>query len=304
MSKSNYLLGHIYALITVFIWGVTFISTKLLLVSFSPIEIMIYRFVIAWAVLSLFDIKTKSRPIVFKQELLFAGAGLTGVCAYFLLENIALIYTSASNVGVIAATAPFFTGFFAFIFLKDDVFSRRYTIGFMISLIGVCLISFGNQSGFQFSLKGDLIALIACISWGIYAILSQKIADLNVSVITATKKIFFYGLIGMFIVARFMGFDLNWSLVLVPLNLTNLLFLGLGASALCFLLWNKSVALIGPIKTSAYIYVMPVFTIITSAIILDEPISVALVIGSSLAIFGLLVSEGILINKSKKTDKN
>lgn len=58
----------------------------------------------------------------WKKELLFAGAGLTGVTLYFLLENIALTYTFASNVGIIVAVVPFFTALLAHFLLKGKAF--------------------------------------------------------------------------------------------------------------------------------------------------------------------------------------
>ena len=97
---------------TILIWGTTFISTKVLLKAITPIEILFLRFTIGLIVLSLVyprRLKIKER----KQELYFAAAGLCGVTLYYLLENIALTYTFASNVGVIISIAPFFTAVFA-----------------------------------------------------------------------------------------------------------------------------------------------------------------------------------------------
>ena len=100
--------GHIFALITVFIWGTTFISTKTLLKDFSPVEILFFRFVMGLLLLTAACPK-RLRIGDKRRELTFVLAGLTGVCLYYLMENIALTYTTASNVGVIVATAPFFT---------------------------------------------------------------------------------------------------------------------------------------------------------------------------------------------------
>lgn len=41
MTKNNTLQGHLAAFLTIFIWGTTFISTKVLLKSFGPIEILL-----------------------------------------------------------------------------------------------------------------------------------------------------------------------------------------------------------------------------------------------------------------------
>lgn len=90
--------GHSAALFTVLVWGTTFISTKVLLVEFQPIEILFFRFVLG--LLALWAVCPRPlRGTTRRQELVFAGAGLCGVCLYYLLENIALTYTSASHVG-------------------------------------------------------------------------------------------------------------------------------------------------------------------------------------------------------------
>ena len=88
--------GHLAALLTIVIWGTTYISTKILLVDFKPVEILFFRFVMGFVILiaiSPKQLKTKSR----KEELTFILAGLCGICLYYLLENIALTYTLASK---------------------------------------------------------------------------------------------------------------------------------------------------------------------------------------------------------------
>ena len=74
---------------TIIIWGTTFVSTKVLLRDFTPVTVLFTRFVIGYAFL--WCLKPRVLPFSgWKKELLFAGAGLTGVTLYFLLENIAL----------------------------------------------------------------------------------------------------------------------------------------------------------------------------------------------------------------------
>lgn len=111
--------GHLAALVTIIIWGTTFISTKILLAGFTPIEILFFRFLLG--LLALTAAYPKRLAIrEKKRELLFAAAGLCGVCLYYLLENIALTYTRASNVGVIISAAPFFTAVLSRLFLKSE----------------------------------------------------------------------------------------------------------------------------------------------------------------------------------------
>ena len=104
--------GHMAAIFTMLIWGTTFISTKVLLESLSPLEILVLRFVAGYIFLWLIrpvPLKLKS----VKEELIMVVAGITGIGIYYLLENIALTMTQASNVSVIVSVAPIFTGIMA-----------------------------------------------------------------------------------------------------------------------------------------------------------------------------------------------
>lgn len=97
--------GHMAAIFTMLIWGTTFISTKVLLESLSPLEILVLRFVAGYIFLWLIrpvPLKLKS----VKEELIMVVAGITGIGIYYLLENIALTMTQASNVSVIVSVAP------------------------------------------------------------------------------------------------------------------------------------------------------------------------------------------------------
>lgn len=97
--------GHAAAILTVLIWGTTFISTKVLLAEFQPVELLFFRFVLGY--LALWAACPRRLKLTRRrQELYFAAAGLCGVTLYFLLENIALTYTQASNVGVLVAVSP------------------------------------------------------------------------------------------------------------------------------------------------------------------------------------------------------
>jgi len=109
--RNKQITRHLSALVTIVIWETTFISTKVLLVNFQPIEILFFRFLIGFLVLLIVYSK-RLKETALKQEVAFAMAGLSGICLYYLLENIALTYTPASNVGGIISTAPFLQLFY------------------------------------------------------------------------------------------------------------------------------------------------------------------------------------------------
>ncbi|GAS82484.1 DMT family transporter [Paenibacillus amylolyticus] len=282
--------GHLLALFTILIWGTTFVSTKVLLIDFSPVEILFFRFLIGYLVLLL--IYPRSLRIAsFREEWLFIGAGLCGVTLYFLIENVALVYTTASNVGVIVSIAPFFTAVLAHFFLDGEKLTRRFIIGFGIALSGIILIALNGSFVLQLNPVGDLLAFIAPAVWAIYSVLMRKIGELPYHTIGATRKVFFYGLVLMLPALLLSDFHLELGRFKNMTNLSNFLYLGLGASALCFVTWNRTVSLLGAIKASVYIYLVPVITVVSSAIILREQITWVILLGAFLTLFGSYISE-------------
>ena len=280
--------GHMFALFTVLVWGTTFVATKVLLTGFSPVEILFYRFLIGFMVLLVF----RPRHVKlgnWRQEALVAAAGLTGVVLYFLFENIALTATTASNVGVIVAVSPFFTAMLSTVLLKDERPSVIFFVGFAVAIAGIVLISWsGLETG---GLGGDLLALAAAAVWSCYAVLTRKLGALFEDPIQATKRTFAWGLVLM-LPALFL-FDIRFDLgqFLNPVMTANMLFLGVGASAACFATWGIAVRLLGAVKTSAYIYLVPVITVATSVVVLGEPLTPPIVLGIVLTCAGLALSE-------------
>ena len=101
-------IGQAAAWFTILLWGTTFVSIKILLEEFNPAEILLFRFILGYCALFL-ACPRRLKTTGTRQELTFVFAGLSGVCLYYLLENIALTYTMASNVGVVVSVSPFFT---------------------------------------------------------------------------------------------------------------------------------------------------------------------------------------------------
>lgn len=287
---SKYLFGHIATLLTIFIWGTTFISTKILLVDFKPIEILFFRFLIGLIALLIIYPK-RLKKTTKDQEITFALAGLCGVTLYFLLENIALTYSMASNIGVIISIAPFFTAILSDFVLKEKSLKSNFIIGFIAAMMGIALISFNGTSNFKLNPIGDVLALLAALVWAIYSVLTKKISEYGYNTIQVTRRIFIYGIAFMLIALVPFDFELNLNHFTNPVYLGNIIFLGLGASALCFVTWNVAVKILGAVKTSIYIYIVPIVTVVTSVIILNEQITLMSFIGTILTLIGLFLSQ-------------
>ena len=282
-------LGHLAALLTAAVWGTTFISTKVLLAVFQPAEILFIRFILGFAALCI-AAPRRLHTTGWRQEVSFALAGLSGICLYYLLENIALTFTMASNVGVIISIASFFTALLARFFLRTEALHRCFFFGFVVAMAGILLISF-NGSQLALDPLGDLLAVAAAFVWAVYSLLTRKISSFGYPVLLATRHTFLYGLLFMIPALFWFDFHPQLSALMQPTVLLNLLYLGLGASALCFVTWNFAVKELGAVKTSVYIYAVPVITVLTSALILHEPLTPLTGLGTALTLAGLVLSE-------------
>jgi drug/metabolite transporter (DMT)-like permease len=119
----------------------------------------------------------------------------------------------------------------------------------------------------------------------------KKISSLEYNTVQFTRKIFFYGLLLLIPALNFFDFRLGLNRFASVPNLLNILFLGIGASALCYVTWNYAVSVLGAVKTSVYIYLIPIITIVFSALILHEKITLVAFFGVLLILFGLFISE-------------
>lgn len=138
---------------------------------------------------------------------------------------------------------------------------------------------------------GDILALIAAFVWACYSILTKKISSYGYPVILTTRRTFFYGILFMIPTLFFFDFKMDLSRFENLSYLFNILYLGLGASALCFVTWNFAVKVLGAVKTSVYIYMVPVITVVTSVLILHEKVTLWSGIGTILTLVGLFLSE-------------
>lgn len=280
--------GHLSASLTVVIWAMTFISTKVLLKSFLPIEILFIRFLIGFFVLTI----ASQKILPFKdwrEESYYIIAGLFGVFLYYYLENVALTYTLAMNVGIIGSVSPFMTALISRFILKQGKIPRVFVLGFICSMIGISLISLSGT--LNVNPIGDGLALIATVCWASYSLLVKKISGFGYGTIATTQRIFFYGLLFMLPVLFLTLDSFDLSRFTQFGNVGNLLFLGIGASALCFVTWNFSVKNLGAVRAAVYIYTIPMLTTIASVLILGETWTIKTFLGILLTLTGLVLSE-------------
>lgn len=270
---------HFLAVLTVTVWGVTFVSTKILINNgLSPNEIFFYRFLVAYAGIWLIS-HDRLFADSWKDELMLACAGLFGGSLYFLTENTALGITQASNVAFLLCGTPIITTVLTKLFFRNEKIGKAVYIGSAVALAGVALVVFDGATSLEISPVGDLLTLCAALSWGFYNIFIRKLEN-RYDTLLITRKVFFYGLVTIlptFIVnppEPGLLFGAGFAVWF------NLLFLALIASLLCFVTWNSVIKHIGVVQSSNYLYLNPVITCIASAIVLGERITPVAVTGA------------------------
>jgi len=295
MQKKNNLLPHLVALTVVIIWGSTFVFTKLLLLNgLSAAQIFLLRFILAYAMLLVWSISSKGHRWFcksLKDELKMLLLGISGGSLYFLAENSAMNYTTATNDSLIVCACPLFTTLIVALFYKSEHISGRQLLGTLIALVGMAVVVMNGQFVLQLSPKGDLLAFTACMCWVVYSLLMMNVGKRYPSVFT-TRKVFFYGLVT--IIPYFITYPgmPSLSVLAQPDVLFNLLFLSIVASTLCFLLWNWALSHIGVVETTNYVYLNPLATIVFAWWLIDEPVTAWLLLGTALLLWGLY-----LVNK-------
>lgn len=277
---------HLIAILVVGIWGLTFISTKVLIGNgLSPQEIFFLRFLIAY--LGIWFISPRKLfADNWKDELWLLLGGVTGGSLYFFTENTALEITLATNVAFIVCTAPLLTTILSLMIYKKEKATRGLVGGSVLALVGVALVVYNGQFVLKISPLGDLLTLLAAFSWAFYSLIMKKMAN-RYRTTFITRKIFFYGVLTILPAFLFRPWQFSLSGLLQPSVLLNLLFLSLLASLICFVVWNMVLKQLGTVRASNYIYLNPLFTLVGSAILLNEQLTAMSLMGAMLILGGV-----------------
>lgn len=298
------------------VWGVTFASTRTLLVDFSALEILLLRFSLAFAALcAIGRAAGGAKGGGRRDEWIFAAMGLTGIVAYQFLENCAIYYTNASNVAILVSFGPIVTALMARALAKGGRLSLRLVAGSLVAVCGVALISLNGIVEFELRPIGDAMALCGMVSWGLYSILLDVANDRGIPPLLAIRKAFGWSLLMMAPFAAWgmtesgicaldgsfaviLDADVNAQRFASLLNWMNIAFLGLLASAASFVLWSAACKTIGVVKTTVSLYITPIVGVVFAATFLSEQVTGLEVFGGFVILVGVAVATGRAAEKS------
>lgn len=281
---------HLLAALTVIVWGTTFVSTKVLIqYGLSPVDVLFYRFLLAYFCMW-FVSHGRILADHWRDEGLFMLLGLFGGSLYFVAENTALGLTLTSNVSLIICTAPVLAALLTWLLHRGQQIPSRLVAGSLIAFAGVTLVVFNGHFVLHLHPAGDVLTLLAALMWACYCLLLQRLQK-RYSTTFITRKVFFYGLVTMLPFFYFSSLTTDLLILSLPVVWLNLIFLGVVASMLCYLMWNTAVRHIGALQTTNYIYVVPLVTLLTSAWVLNEIITWIALVGSAFILAGVYLAE-------------
>jgi len=288
---------NLMVIATLFFSG-AFIAGKFSVAEFPVYSLTFFRFGIA-AVILYIILKIKKIDLTLDRRDLprIITLSLLGMVGYHVFFFTALKYTSSVNTSLIAAMNPIITTIMASLFLGER-FPKKAIGGIIISFTGVALIvtnaSIEVIKNMDFNI-GDLYMLLGIISFSIYFIVLKGIVG-RIEPIKLTFYVFLFCvllLIPMVIYENPMTFlgdttSKGWG---------SLIYMSVFASVGAYLIQQISVKRIGPAKTSLYVNLVPLFSMIMAYFILGEEITAAKVMAGAMIISGVLIT---LKSKSEK----
>ncbi|MFH2141717.1 MAG: DMT family transporter [Bacteroidota bacterium] len=290
IAKKNYPMVYVLIVLSMLIWGISYISLKLVYDYFTPVTTVVLRIMIASIFMLLLSLILKRLQKIhlkdFKIFLLFA---LIDPCLYFMFESYGLKLSSPTTAAVIIAMIPLITPFAAAFFIKEKI-TILNTIGIIISFTGVLFVIITND----FSLAVEPLGLAFLFGAVFCAVfynffLKNLAAKYNVfTIITVQNLISSVYLIPLLLIygleeIRAVNFD---SKLII-----NFLGLSIFASAVAFIFYAKAIKEIGITKANVFTNTIPVFTAFFSYMIIKEDMSLQKVIGILLVITGVILSQ-------------
>ncbi|MBE9015515.1 DMT family transporter [Chroococcidiopsidales cyanobacterium LEGE 13417] len=283
------MITYIKLVLTAIIWGGTFVAGRIVVQTMEPFTAAFFRFAVASICLLILTQKIERRLPKLKRNQIFTVIllGLTGVFSYNAFFFLGLQTVAASRAALIVALNPTFIALGAALFFREK-FNGLKLLGIITSLTGAAIVISKGQliNLFQGSIGWGEFCIFGCVlSWVAYTLIGKSVMK-SLSPLAATTYACIIGAIALLIPALFEG--ITQDFIQFPLAAwLGILYLGVLGSAIGFSWYYEGVVAIGAAKASIFINLVPVSTIAFAALLLQEPITVSLVLGGVLVVVGV-----------------
>ena len=289
-KANNNIFYPLVAFLTVAIWGTTFVSTKVLMINgLSPAQIFTLRFAMAYVLMFCFNHRRLFADS-WRDEGLMVLLGITGGSLYFLSENEAMNYTTATNTSLIVCSCPLFATLLVRLVYRSSHIHIMQLTGSLLAFMGMIIVVLNGRFVLHLSPVGDALAFTACICWAFYSLLMKTMTD-KYSAAFITRKVFFYGVLTIIPYYILVPGLPSIAVLTKPVVVGNLLFLGCLASMICFLTWNWCISKLGAVKATNWVYFNPITTMIFASWVLGEKITIYFLIGAVCILTGMYMAD-------------
>ncbi len=278
-------------LLVVLIWGVNFTVTKGAFARFPPLAFTGVRFALASLLLIPLVRRLEGQDPLSRQVLTkLVVLGVVGNTLYQLGFITGLDRTTASNSALILAAMPSIVALLA-VALGFEPARPKVLGGVLVATVGVVLVVAARGAGFsETTMKGDLLTLGAVICWAGYTlglrVLPPGISPLRVTMVTTVA-----GAPGLVLAGLPEMLGMDWSAVgwqgWAALGYATFLSL-----LVAYVIWNRSVQVVGPSRTVIYMCLTPLVAVVTAAAFLGERPMPLQGVGALLIIGGVLLTRG------------
>src|SRR5699024_6608346 len=285
--RNNHIFIWVLILIITLLWGYAWVLMKAVLDYMGPFTFTSFRFIIGTLVLFLVIWLSRRRfPIKKYWKQLFVQ-GFLQTALVFLLVMYGLRFVDAGKSSVLLYSMPVWSSIFAVKFLKEKL-APVQIMGLILGVLGIFAI-LGWDIWLNQDVKtifGELLIIIAAISWGI----SNVYFRINLGHLPQLETTAYQMLFGTLIIIL-VTFLTEWNepVVLNGQSIYYILFTGVLASALCFTMWFMILNLIDMVSATISVQLVPIFGLFFSAILLNETLTVSVLIGTGLIILGIII---------------
>ncbi len=275
------------------LWGGSFIASKVGLEGLYPVELATLRFAIAVPLLVVITLLIEGRKafrIAWKDLPVLIVMALTGVTLQYIVQFVAMTYTSVTNTALLINMGTFFVIIPSALFLKERL-SIDNVLGIAIAFLGAALVATNGVFAFTPHLIGDGLVILCAVMWAIYILVGNKLGG-KYSVLSQLNYIFIIGFIGLLPVYfltphhAFSGFSATtWECIL---------YLAVVCSVIAYFFFNDAIIRLGPSKTAIYQYLEPFFAIVLAILLLNEPLTAAIALGAVFIVAGIAMADNNL----------
>ena len=281
---------HSIALVSMLLWGMSYIWSKMVFTFYSPLATIFFRLLISFVSLFLLILLTQRFEKIKKQDYwLFAVGALFNPFLYFIGENYGLKMVSASLSSIVVATIPLFAPFAAYYYFREKL-KPVNLIGLILSFAGLLIIILKKDFSLNANPTGLLLLFLAVFSAVFYTIFLKKLTSRYHPITIITWQNF---LGALYFLPFFLYFETPTVFSTIPpwKVLGALLLLGVFASSMAYVLFAAVVKGLGVIQSSLYTNLIPVFTVIFAFFFLNEPLTINKLVGMLVVITGITLSE-------------